>query len=204
MEKDRNYRPRYPEMQEKYEVTSPKERNSDLQEYRWYSVCTSMQPSDKDTERMAVCKNSGIGQPDTDTGRKGCAGERHHVGYKNFSGKGFQTEAETCSGRRNRKRYPENENRNDFRHGTDGGRNRPDKKGHWAVENSLRHVPDDTSREDRSPAKRSKHNLALIRKFAHNILRTAILSGDCAEIMTEAMDEFCGDPSLRKKYVYKK
>lgn len=78
------------------------------------------------------------------------------------------------------------------------------KRGHWAVENSLHHVPDDTSSEDRSPAKRSKHNLALIRKFAYNILRTAILSGDCAEIMTEAMDEFCGDPSLRKKYVYKK
>lgn len=129
MEKDRNYRPRHPEMQEKYEETSPKERNRDRQEYRWYSVCTSMQPSDKDTERMAVCKNSGTGQPDTDTGRKGCAGERHHVGYKNFSGKRFQKEAETCSGRRNRKRYPENENRNDFRHGTDGGRNRPDKKG---------------------------------------------------------------------------
>lgn len=37
-----------------------------------------------------------------------------------------QTEAETCPERRNRKRYPEN--RNDLRYGTDGGRNRPDKK----------------------------------------------------------------------------
>ena len=75
-------------------------------------------------------------------------------------------------------------------------------RGHWAVENRLHHVLDDTFREDRSPAKKSKHNLALIRKFAYNILRIAILSGDCAEIMTEAMDDFCGDPSLRKKYVF--
>ena len=86
-----------------------------------------MQPPDKDTERMAVCKNSRAGQTDSDTGRKGCAGERHHTGYKNFSGKGIQAEAETCLGRRSRKRYPEN--RDDFRHGADRGRNRPDKKG---------------------------------------------------------------------------
>ena len=111
---------------------------------------------------MAICKNGRIGQPDTDTGRTGCTGERHHTGYNNLSGKGFQAEAETCPGRRNRKRYP----------------------------------------EDRSSAKRSKHNLALIRKFAYNILRIAILSGDCAEIMTEAMDDFSDDSSLRKKYVF--
>ena len=34
-----------------------------------------MQPSVKGTERMDICKNSRIGQTDTDTGRKGCAGE---------------------------------------------------------------------------------------------------------------------------------
>ena len=75
-------------------------------------------------------------------------------------------------------------------------------RGHWAVENRLHHVLDDTFREDRSPANRSKYNLALVRKFAHNILRIAILSGNCAEIATEAMDDFSGDPSLRKKYVF--
>ena len=76
------------------------------------------------------------------------------------------------------------------------------KRDHWAVENSLHHVLDDTFREDRSPAKKSKNNLALIRKFAYNILRIAILSGDCPEIMTEAMDDFSDDPLLRKKYVF--
>ncbi len=43
----------------------------------------------------------------------------------------------------------------------------------WSVENRLHHVLDDTFREDRSPAKKSKNNLALIRKFAYNILRIA-------------------------------
>ncbi len=37
----------------------------------------------------------------------------------------------------------------------------------------LHHVLDDTFLEDRSPAQGSKNNLALIRKFAINILRLA-------------------------------
>ena len=80
-------------------------------------------------EKMEVdlCKNSRAGQTDTDTGRTGCTGERHHTRYKNVSEKGFQAKAETSPGRRARKRYPEN--RNDFRHGTDRRRNRPDRKG---------------------------------------------------------------------------
>lgn len=62
--------------------------------------------------------------------------------------------------------------------------------------------PHDTFREDRSPAKKSKNNLSVVRKFAYNILQRAVLSDDCAEIMTEAMDDFSDDPLLRKKYVF--
>ena len=40
MGEDSSYRPRHPEMQEKYEEISCPERNRDRQEYRWYSVCT--------------------------------------------------------------------------------------------------------------------------------------------------------------------
>ena len=61
---------------------------------------------------------------------------------------------------------------------------------------------DDTFHEDRSPAERSKNNLALIRKFAYNILQIAIQLGSCTEIMTEAMDEFSDDSYLMKKYVF--
>ena len=45
------------------------------------------------------------------------------------------------------------------------------KRDHWGVENRLHHVLDDAFREDRSPAKGSRNNLALIRKFALNLLR---------------------------------
>lgn len=76
------------------------------------------------------------------------------------------------------------------------------KRAHWTIENRLHHVLDDTFREDRSPAKKSRNNLALIRKFVYNILRLAMLSKSCGEIMTEAMDEFCDDPSLIEKYVF--
>ena len=43
---------------------------------------------------------------------------------------------------------------------------------------------------------------ALIRKFAYNILRIAMIHEDCSPIMTEAMDDFCDDLSLIKRYVF--
>jgi len=76
------------------------------------------------------------------------------------------------------------------------------KRGHWAIENTLHHALDDSFREDRSPAKKSKNNLALIRKFAYNILKIANIQGACNLIMTEAMDDFCDDLSLVKRYVF--
>ena len=76
------------------------------------------------------------------------------------------------------------------------------KREHWAIENSLHHVLDDSFREDRSPAKKSKNNLALIRKFSYNILKIAMIQEACDPIVTEAMDDFCDDLSLIKRYVF--
>lgn len=76
------------------------------------------------------------------------------------------------------------------------------KRKHWTVENKLHHVLDDTFREDRSPAKKSRSNLALIRKFAYNILRLAIMAEEGPETMTEMMDSFCDNMSLVRKYVF--
>ena len=76
------------------------------------------------------------------------------------------------------------------------------KREHWAIENSLHHVLDDSFREDRSPAKRSKNNLALLRKFAYNILRIAMIRNECSRIITEAMDDFGDDRSLIQRYVF--
>lgn len=76
------------------------------------------------------------------------------------------------------------------------------KRAHWAIENKLHHVLDDTFREDRSPAKKSKNNLALIRKFALNILRLAGKSKTGTKAITEMMDLFCDDLSYAGKYVF--
>ena len=76
------------------------------------------------------------------------------------------------------------------------------KRDHWSVENRLHHVLDDTFREDRSPAKKSKNNLALIRKFAYNLLRLAQIQKNLSLPMTEIMDLLCDDKVLLGKYIF--
>ena len=76
------------------------------------------------------------------------------------------------------------------------------KRMHWSIENRLHHVLDDTFREDRSPAKKSRNNLSLIRKFAYNILRLAMYKTGLTNIMTEMMDCFCDNAALREQYVF--
>lgn len=76
------------------------------------------------------------------------------------------------------------------------------KRMHWSIENRLHHVLDDTFREDRSPARKSRNNLALIRKFAYNILRLAMYETGLTMIMTEMMDCFCDNGALREQYVF--
>lgn len=76
------------------------------------------------------------------------------------------------------------------------------KRDHWSVENRLHHVLDNTFREDRSPAKKSKNNLALIRKFAYNLLRLAQIQKNLSLPMTEIMDLLCDDKVLLGKYIF--
>ena len=76
------------------------------------------------------------------------------------------------------------------------------KRAHWKIENSLHHVLDDTFREDRSSARKSKNNLALIRKFAFNILKIACIQDDAGKGIQEMSDWFTDDISLIAKYVF--
>lgn len=50
------------------------------------------------------------------------------------------------------------------------------KREHWKIENSLHHVLDELFGEDRSSARKSKNNLAVIRKIAYNLIRIAIIN----------------------------
>lgn len=77
------------------------------------------------------------------------------------------------------------------------------KRTHWSIENRLHHVLDDTFREDRSPARKSRNNLSLIRKYAYNILRLAMNETGMTNIMTEMMDCFCDNALLRERYVFR-
>jgi hypothetical protein len=63
-------------------------------------------------------------------------------------------------------------------------------------------VLDDTFREDRSPAKGSKNNLALVRKFAYNILRIVMIQQSIEEPMTEVMDLLSDNLDLLGKYIF--
>ena len=76
------------------------------------------------------------------------------------------------------------------------------KREHWSVENRLHHVLDDTFREDRSPAKGSRNNLALIRKFSLNILRLVQIQTKNQSPISEMMDLLNDDKDLLGKYVF--
>ena len=77
------------------------------------------------------------------------------------------------------------------------------KRNHWSVENRLHHVLDDTFREDRSPAKSSRNNLALIRKFALNVLRLVQIQTGNGSPISEVMDLLSDDKALLRRYIFK-
>lgn len=77
------------------------------------------------------------------------------------------------------------------------------KRDHWKIENGLHHVLDDTLHEDRSPAKNSKNNLALLRKFVFNILQIAKIRENFQQGFPEMMDEFADDSNKIRNYVLK-
>lgn len=77
------------------------------------------------------------------------------------------------------------------------------KRNHWKIENSLHYVLDDLFREDRSSARKSKNNLAVIRKIAYNLLQIAILREKTESGPTEMRDQFNDDLTLIEKYAFR-
>ena len=200
MKEDKNYRPRYPQMQEKYEEVIQQERNRDRQEYRFYSVCTECGLLTKTQKEWPFVKTVGFSRQIRIPVERDEQGSDITPDTKTFLEKGSRRSPKPVQDEEMGRDLLKTGMISDMELGAEEmGRI---KREHWSVENCLHHVLDDTFREDRSPAKKSKNNLALIRKFAYNILRIAMLTGDCSKIMTEAMDDFSDDPELRKKYVF--
>lgn len=200
MGEDSSYRPRHPEMQEKYEEISCPERNRDRQEYRWYSVCTECGLLTKTQKEWPYIKTVGLAIQIRIPVERDAQGNDITPDIKTFLEKGSRRRPKAVQDEETGRDLQKTGMISDME--LTAGEMGKIKREHWPVENRLHHVLDDTFREDRPPAKKSKNNLALVRKFAYNLLRIAILSGDCSGIMTEAMDDFGDAPDLRKKYVF--
>lgn len=200
MKENPNFKPRHPEMMEGYEETFCQEKNRDRYERRWYKVCSNPSVLTKTQEEWPFIKTVGQVKQVRILVERDAEGNDITPDLETFLKEGSRRQPNPIRG--------DGESSDIQVTGIISDRELSAeemgmlKRQHWGVENRLHHVLDDTFREDRSPAKKSKINLALIRKFAYNILRIAMISGDCAEIMTEAMDEFCDDHALIEKYVF--
>lgn len=200
MKGSQQFKPRYPEMMKEYENVKHQEKNRDRYEHRWYQVCNCVSLLTKTQKEWPFIRTVGrISQVRIPIERDS-EGNDITPDIETFLKKGS---------RRKPKPVVSDSNNSDIQDiGIISDRELTAdemgkiKRRHWSIENRLHHVLDDTFREDRSPAKRSKNNLALIRKFAYNILRIAMMSQPCEGVMTEMMDEFCDDHSFIEKYVF--
>lgn len=200
MKTEKDFIPRYPEMMAKYEDVKNWEKNRDRYEYRWCQSCSDVSFLTKTQKEWPFIKTVGKIRQIRIPVEKDPEGNDITPDMETFLKKGSRRKPKPVVG------DGESSDVQDTGIISDRELTADEmgeiKRSHWSVENKLHHVLDDTFREDRSPAKKSKNNLALIRKFAYNILRIAMMSESCSEIMTEAMDDFCDDHSLIEKYVF--
>ena len=200
MKSDPEYRPKYPETMERYEVYETSEKNRDRYEYRSYQVCNDPEFVTKTKKEWGFIKSVG------------CVRQTRILLVRDTEGNDITPDPETFR-KEGTVRQPRP---------TSGDSSRDDfqvtgiisdmeltaeemariKRSHWAVENILHHVLDDTFREDRSPAKGSKNNMALIRKFAYNLIRIAMIRLSLTCPVTEVMDLFSDDPALLGRYLF--
>lgn len=198
---DSRIQPRHPEMMKVYEEICLKEKNRDRYEIRRYRMCRYPELLTKTQEEWPFIRTVGEAEqiripierdengnditPDEETFRK--QGSRRKPKPK--KGDGEDSDIQITGMISDRELTAEEMESY--------------KRAHWAVENKLHHVLDDTFREDRSPAKKSKNNLALLRKISYNLLRIAMIREKRSDLMTEMMDEFCDDHALIEKYVFR-
>ena len=200
MKSDPGYRPKYPEALERYEEYESFEKNRDRYEYRSYQICNDAECVTRTKKEWAFIKSVG------------CIRQTRILLVRDAQGNDITPDLETFR-KEGTVRQPRP---------TSGDNDRDDiqmvgvvsdmeltvkemaryKREHWAVENRLHHVLDDTFREDRSPAKGSKNNLALIRKFAYNLIRLAMIRHSLTVPITEVMDLFSDDPALLGRYLF--
>ena len=200
MKKEPDFRPRYAEMMAEYEEVYYQEKNRDRYEHRWYQVCHDVSLLTKTQKEWPYLKTVGHVRQVRIPVERDLAGEDVTPDVDTFLRKGSRRKPKPVEG------DDKSSDIQDVGMISDRVLTAEElgqlKRQHWSIENRLHHVLDETFREDRSPAKKSKNNLALIRKIAYNILRIAMMSESYPTIMTEMMDDFCDDLSLIEKFVF--
>lgn len=192
---------RYPVQLKEYEEAKTSEKNRDRYEYRSYRVCNDASVISKSAKEWKSIRSVGFVRqiripieksadgkditPDVETFLK--EGSRRKK-KKPVPGDGINDEIQEVGMISDRRMRAEEMGRI--------------KRAHWTIENRLHHVLDDTFREDRSPAKKSRNNLALLRKFAYNILRLAMKAHPEIPTVIGMIDLFADDIDLVREYVF--
>ena len=208
LEKDRErvrresaYRSQYPELMEKYDEAASFEKNRDRYEYRKYQACSHPDIVSRTRKEWPFLKSVGCARQTRILMIRDADGADITPDEEAFREKGTFRQPKLEAGDHEWADVQTVGLISDMEMAAEEmGRCRRE---HWTVENRLHHVLDDTFREDRSPAKGSKNNLALIRKFAYNILRLAMLHLFTERPMTEMMDLFSDDGELLERYLFK-
>ena len=77
------------------------------------------------------------------------------------------------------------------------------KRDHWAVENSLHYILDETYQEDKSTIRRGMAVMSVIRKTAYNIIRIiAQKTGRMKELFRVIYEEVAGNWEMAIKYIF--
>ena len=185
---------------EQVDVSVSKEKNRDRNETRIYQVCYDPAYVSKTHKEWPFVKTIGLSKQLRILRVRDAAGNDITPGKKEFLQSGTRRQPKPVTG---------DLESSDFQivgmisdkilTAKEMGKN---KREHWRIENSLHHVLDDTFREDRSPAKKSKNNLALIRKFAYNILRLVSIQQNIPRPNTSIMDLLSDDLQLLEAYIF--
>ena len=196
------YKPEHPDLLEKYDEVFYQEKNRDRYEYRYYKICNDPACLTKTENKWDFVKSVGYVKQVRIPIEKDDEGNDITPDMATFLNAGSRRKPRSCIG--------------------DGDETDEDvqgvgvisdmamtakemgkiKRNHWAVENTLHHVLDVTLREDRSPAKKSKNNLALLRKFAFNLLTLAGMAQSQYTTMPELMDIFADNLSAIEQFVF--
>ena len=77
------------------------------------------------------------------------------------------------------------------------------KRDHWAVENSLHYVLDETFGEDKCTIKKGKNAASALRKMAYNIVRLVqLLNPDRSSLVPDIIDDITDDFQLGARMLF--